>query len=126
MSKVSYRPLVVNPISCVYSNKLRLVVDCRLLNPYVEKRKIKLEDLRCVPSMVCEDGYMSTDDLEKGYWQVRLNENHRKYVGVSLDGHYYVANVLILGICDAVFTFTKLSVQLLGILDLVELTPLCI
>ena len=51
---------------------------------------------------------MSTDDLEKGYWQVRLNENHRKYVGVSLDGHYYVANVLILGICDAVFAFTKL------------------
>ena len=85
-----------------------MVVDCRLLNPYVEKRKIKLEDLRCVPSMVCKDGYMSTDDLEKGYWQVRLNKNHRKYVGVSLDGHYYVANVLILGICDAVFAFTKL------------------
>ena len=51
---------------------------------------------------------MSTDNLEKGYWQVRLNENHRKYVGVSLDGKFYVANVLILGICDAVFAFTKL------------------
>ena len=67
LSKVSYQPLVVNPILCVYSNKWRLVVDCRLLNLYVEKRKIKLEDLRCVPSMVCKDGYMSTDDLEKGY-----------------------------------------------------------
>merc|ERR1712112_243248 len=37
-----------------------------------------------------------------------LNENHRKYVGVSLDAKYYVANVLILGICDAVYAFTKL------------------
>ena len=51
---------------------------------------------------------MSTDDLEKGYWQVKLSERHRDYVGVSLDGRYYVANVLILGICDAVFAFTKL------------------
>ena len=39
---------------------------------------------------------------------MRLNENHRNYVSVSLDGRYYVANVLILGICDAVFAFTKL------------------
>ena len=39
---------------------------------------------------------------------MRLNKNHRKYVGVSLDGKFYVANVLILGICDAVFAFTKL------------------
>ena len=34
LSEVPYRPLVVNLISCVYSNKWRLVVDCRLLNPY--------------------------------------------------------------------------------------------
>ena len=53
--------------------------------------------------MVSEGNFMSTDDLEKGYWQVKLNPNHKKYVGVSLDVRYYVANVLILGICDAVF-----------------------
>ena len=39
---------------------------------------------------------------------MRLNKNHRNYVGVSLDGKFYIANVLILGICDAVFAFTKL------------------
>ena len=108
LSEVTYILLIVNPISCVYTNKWRLVVNCRLLNPYVAKRKIKLEDLCCVPAMVSKGDYMSTNDLEKGYWQVRLNKNHRKYVGVSLDGRYYVANVLILGICDAVYAFTKL------------------
>ena len=51
---------------------------------------------------------MSSDILEKGYWQVKLNPSHRKYIGISLDGKYYVANVLILGICDAVFAFTKI------------------
>ena len=98
----------MNPILCVFTNKWRLVVDCRLLNLYVAKRKIKLEDLQCVPTMVSKGAYMSTDNLEKGYWQVRLNKNHKNYVGVSLDGRYYIANVLILGICDAVFAFTKL------------------
>ena len=67
LSEVSYRPHIVNPISCVFTNKWRLVVDCRLLNPYVAKRKIKLEDLSCVPAMVSKGDYMSTDNLEKGY-----------------------------------------------------------
>ena len=59
----------------MFSNKWRLVVDCRLLNPYVTKRKIKLEDLCCVHSMVSRGAYMSTDNLEKGYWQVNLAKN---------------------------------------------------
>ena len=108
LSEVSYKPAVINPISCVFTNKWRLVVDCRLLNPYLVKQKIKLEDLSCVHAMVSKDDYMSTDYLEKGHWQVSLNPNFKKYIGVSLDGRYYVANVLILGICDALFTFTKL------------------
>ena len=58
-------PVIVNPILCVYTNKWRLVVDCRLLNPYVAKRKIKLEDLSCVPSMVSKGDNMSTNNFEK-------------------------------------------------------------
>merc|ERR1712112_445934 len=108
LSEVPWKPYIINPISCVYSNKWRLVVDCRLLNPFVLKRKIKLEDLSVLPNLVSQGDYMSTDDLEKGYWQVKLSPFHRKYIGISLDGKYYVANVLILGISDAVFCFTKL------------------
>ena len=108
LCEVAVQPQIINHISCVKTNKWRLIVDCRLLKPYVAKRKIKLEDLLCVPTMVSKVAYMSTDNLEKGYWQVRLNKNHRNYVGVSLDGRYYVANVLILGICGAVYAFTKL------------------
>ena len=42
LSEVPYRPFIINPISVVFTNKWRLVVDCRLLNPYLVKRKIKL------------------------------------------------------------------------------------
>ena len=61
-----------------------------------------------VSSVIEKGDFMSTDDLEKGYWQIRLNPAHRKYIGISLDWKYHVANVLILCICDAVFAFTKI------------------
>ena len=50
LSEVSYKPAVINPISCVFTNKWRLVLDCRLLNPNVVKWKTRLEDLSCVPA----------------------------------------------------------------------------
>ena len=69
---------------------------------------MKLEDLSYVPAMVSKGDYMSMDDLEKGYCQVKLNPNHEIIIRVSWDGKYYIANVLILGICNAVFALTKL------------------
>ena len=84
-------------------------MDCRLINPYIAKRKVKLEDLNVIPDLVSEGDYMSTDDLEKGYWQVKVNPMYRKYIGIFLKGKYYVAFVLILGISDAVYAFTKIN-----------------
>ena len=66
LSEVPWKPFIVNPISVVYSNKWRLVVDCRLLNPFLVKRKVKLEDLNVIPDLVNPGDHMSTDDLEKG------------------------------------------------------------
>ena len=109
LSEVSWRPFIVNPISVDFTNKWRLVVDCRLLNPFLVKRKVKLEDLKVIPDLVSRGDFMSTDDLEKGYWQVPLNRQYRKYIGIMLDGKFYVANVLILGISDAVYAFTKIN-----------------
>ena len=108
LSEVPWKPFVINPISVVYTNKWPLVMDCRLINPYITKRKVQLEDLNMIPDLVSEGDYMSTDHLEKGYWQVKLNPSFRKYIGLCLKGRYYMANVLILGISDAVYAFTKI------------------
>ena len=46
ISGVSVQPYIVLPLSVVYSKKLRLVVDAsRSLNPWVQDRHIKLENL---------------------------------------------------------------------------------
>ena len=107
LSEVPWRPKVTNPLTATYSNKWRLVMDCRLLNPFVTKRKVKLEDLVVVPALVAEGDFMSTDDLEKGYWQFALDPVFHTYLGIEFEGKFYVANALILGITDTVFAFTK-------------------
>ena len=101
------RPLIINPFSAVYSNKWRLVFDCRLLNELVVKRKVKLDDLREIPHIVDKNDYGFTVDLKSGYWQVPLREDQRTLFGCEWQGKYYEACVLILGVSDAVFAFTQ-------------------
>ncbi|KAJ8321408.1 hypothetical protein KUTeg_001045, partial [Tegillarca granosa] len=47
ISKVSKSPIVVNPVTVAYdkSNKPRLVLDCRHINPFLLKFKFKYEDV---------------------------------------------------------------------------------
>ena len=65
LSEVPWKPRIINPITCVYSNNWRLVIDCRLLNPHLIRRKTKLEDLSLVSSIVEKGDFMSTDDLKR-------------------------------------------------------------
>ena len=58
--------------------KLKPVFDCHLLNPFVITRKVKLEYLKAVPTLVSQGDFMSTDDLEKGYWQIMLKSCFQK------------------------------------------------
>ena len=92
------KPMIVNPLSAVYSNKWRLVFDCRLLNQFVTKRKIQLEDHRDVPGMVKRGDWGFCEDLKSGYWQIPLREDQRTFFGCEGDGVYYEACVLIFGV----------------------------
>ena len=116
ISRVNSPPFLCLPLSVVFSKKLRLVVDAsRHLNPYLEDRKIKLEDLDVREQIFRKDDFQTKIDLDSGYWHVPLFEEHKKYVGchfVKEDGSilYWIWNVLFLGIKDAVYIFSKLLV----------------
>ena len=61
--KVDTRPRVVNPMSVVMSGKLRLVLDgSRNLNPYCERRTIKLEDHAHVVNVVKPGDFLVVND----------------------------------------------------------------
>lgn len=76
-------------------------------------RHVKLETSDEAMAGVLPRSWGSSKDLNSGYWQIGLNKNFRKYVGVHfvhLDSSvtYFVYNTLFLGECDAVFIFTKM------------------
>ena len=116
ISRVSTQPFLCLPLSVVFSKKLRLVVDAsRHLNPYLEDRKIKLEDLEVREQIFLKGDFQTKIDLDSGYWHVPLFHGHKKFVGchfVQKDGSilYWIWNVLFLGIKDAVYIFSKLLV----------------
>ena len=116
ISRVDKQPYICLPLSVVFSKKLRLLVDAsRHLNPYLEDRKIKLEDLDVRKNLLKHNDFQTKIDLDSGYWHVPIFEEHKKFAGCHFqkdDGSiiYWVWNVLFLGIKDAVYIFTKMLV----------------
>ena len=59
---------VIMPLSIVYSNKLRLVVDAsRHINPYITKKKVKLDLLKEFAFLVENKEFVAVDSLDSGY-----------------------------------------------------------
>ena len=121
ISRVYSQPYVTLPLSVVFSKKFRLVVDAsRALNPYLKNRKIKLENLDIAEQLLQEGDWMTTIDLDSGYWHLGLFEGHKQFVGVhfvldSGETIFWQWNTLFLGIKDAVFIFTKMLHILLNL-----------
>ena len=115
IKRVDHQPKIVNPISVVYSNKWRLVLDgSRGLNPFCERRGVKLEDLSHVARTVSKGDWMVCNDHDSGYWHVPVSEEHWTYLGVHVvaeDGsvQYYVWMVLVLGLRDAAHIYTRIN-----------------
>ena len=59
---------VMLPLSVVFSNKTRLVVDAsRHLNPWVKKESTKLDSLDDVGELLKPGMFVAVDDLDSGY-----------------------------------------------------------
>ena len=67
---------VMLPLSLVFSNKTRLVVDAsRHLNPWVSKESTKLDSLDEMGGLIKPGMWCSVDDLDSGYWHLALHPN---------------------------------------------------
>ena len=97
-----------------------MVVDAsRALNPFLQRRRVRLQDHRDVGTLVQRGFWFAVEDLDSGkaylilsfnsthyfltgYWHIAINEDHKKYLGIeitSADGksEFFVWNVLFLG-----------------------------
>jgi hypothetical protein len=78
------KPHLILPLSVVFSNKLRLVVDgSRNLNPFLEDLKVKLSHLDAANESLKAGHWFATLDLESGYHQVPIHRDHQQYMGIE-------------------------------------------
>ena len=74
---------IIMPLSAVFSNKLRLVVDAsQHINLFVTKRKVKLDSLEDFAFLVKKEDFVAMDNLDTGYWHVPLHPSHSSLFSV--------------------------------------------
>ena len=108
----SVPPFCVNPLSVAEGKKLRLVIDLRHVNSFLDRFKFKYEDLRSLSQVLEEGQWFFTWDLKSGYHHVDICLEHQMYLGFSwpFSGmlRYFTFTVLPFGLSSACFCFTKL------------------
>jgi len=98
----------------VEGRKLRLVLDLsRSVNPFIKQFKFKYEGLTTLSSMLNNNDWIFSFDIESGYHHIDINEEYCKYLGFSwcFAGvtRYFVFRVLPFGLSSACYLFTKMT-----------------
>ena len=70
-----------NPLTVADKGKLRLVLDLRHVNAYINVKKFRYEDLKVVTELFEENDYFVSFDLTSGYFHIDIHPEHRKYLG---------------------------------------------
>lgn len=101
---------VVNPflISVNSSGKPRRCDDLRYVNGHLCSPMFKMQSLgNDVPNIALPGHHMFTRDLEKAYYKIPIEEKSTYYQCFFWKGKYYRSLVLLFGLCQAPFVFTK-------------------
>jgi hypothetical protein len=69
-------PHCCNPLTVAESPKLRLVLDLRHVNTYLEAYNFKYENLDTVRKVFEEGYYFCSFDLNRGYHHISVNPHH--------------------------------------------------
>ena len=113
--QVNKQPYLCNPLLVVenFTGKLRLVLNLKYLNQFLENDHFKYEDLRIAAVMFEQHELLFNFDLKSGYHHVNIYPDHQKYLGFQWGTKesvcYYVFTVLPFGLSTACYLFTKLT-----------------
>jgi len=102
---------IINPflISVNSNGKPRRCDDLRFVNGYLSSPMFKMQSLGGdVPNVVHNGDKLFTRDLEKAYYKIPIEESSTQYQCFYWKGKYYRSLVLLFGLCQAPFVFTKI------------------
>ena len=107
-----------NPLTVAEGKKLRLVLDLRHVNKFLNVQKFRYEDLKIVADLIENSDYFTVFDLVSGYHHIDINPEHFKFLGfqwIFEDGcvRNFQFLVLVFGLSTACYLFTKILKPLL-------------
>jgi len=116
VQRVHTQPRVVSPLNVTpkKNGKLRLILDLRHVNQYLQIPRFKYESLRCLETLAHPDDLMFSTDLAAGYWQLDMHPDSWTYLGFRWEGQWYVFRVLPFGLASAPWCFTKTMREVVG------------
>lgn len=118
VEQVSSAPHVVNPLLVApkANGKLRLILDLRTVNEFVDAPKFSMESLGLASSIAEQGDAMFSVDLADAYHQVEMSPQSWKFLGFSWKGLFYVYKVLPFGLATAPWCFHKVARVVVGVL----------
>ena len=111
IEKCSYRPHCVSPLKCVPKKgkvKLRLIIDLRKVNAFIDTPGFKYEDINTVIDQIQQEDELISIDLKNGFQNVLVHESYRDYLGFHWQGQYYRYRILPYGLSCSPYFFCKL------------------
>ncbi|CAL8087458.1 unnamed protein product [Orchesella dallaii] len=95
----------------------RLVNDYRYVNQLTVNDGFPMKRIDDMLRMLSEAKYLSTIDLEKGFWQVKLRDSDKKFTAFQTRKGLYHYNVMPQGLKNSPATFQRLMNKVLRGLD---------
>ncbi len=86
---------------------LRLILDCRLVNKYVQLLPFKQVGLEAVHQQICTDDVLCSIDLKDGFFHIPVHQNSQNYLGFQWKCQYLVWQVLPFGLSCSPYYFYK-------------------
>ena len=99
----------VSPIFVILKpdGKVRLILNLKKLNTYVEKLHFKIEDWRAVCNSLRSNDYMCKVDLKDAYLSIPVSEYTSRFFCFKFGEKYYAYQALPFGFSQSPYIFTK-------------------
>ena len=98
------------------NGKIRIILNLKPLNKFLVYKHFKMEHLEFVFDLVRKCDWMGSLDLADAYFSVSVHPSHWKYLKFFWNGNLWCYKVLVFGIAQAPFVFTKLCKPILSVL----------
>lgn len=112
--RVKGRPFCTNPLTVAHGHKLRLVLDLRHVNQFVQYTKFVYEDWNLLSQVLQKDDFLISFDYVAGYHHNSIAAEHQQFLGFAFrdeDGtkKFYHFTHLPFGLSSASHIFTMLN-----------------